>query len=189
MGGVDVEGGGGRRRAINGDVNMVPFIDLLLVTVAFLLITAVWATNSRIPVDAQIPGPPGCGSDCASKVERMLHVSVGPEAVSLQWKQGSTVISASRVPRAAVEVGGGAGSATKYPDLAKRVEGEWAAQGAHRDPSDRAVDQAVLHTDDRTVFREIVAVLDAISATTRDVRFADGATRKVPAFNLVFSER
>ena len=45
MAGVDV-GGGGRKRSANADVNMVPFIDLLLVTVAFLLITAVWIAGA-----------------------------------------------------------------------------------------------------------------------------------------------
>ena len=47
MAGVDVGGGRGKRR-VNADLNMIPFIDLLMVTVAFLLITAVWTTNSRI---------------------------------------------------------------------------------------------------------------------------------------------
>ena len=48
MGGVDVsDGGGGKKRSINAEINLVPFIDLLFVTLAFLLITAVWVTNSR----------------------------------------------------------------------------------------------------------------------------------------------
>ena len=46
MAGVDVGPQGGHKRATNSDINMVPFIDLLFVTVAFLLITAVWVTNS-----------------------------------------------------------------------------------------------------------------------------------------------
>jgi len=52
MGGVDVGGGNGKKRATNSDINMIPFIDLLMVTIAFLLITAVWTTNSRINADA-----------------------------------------------------------------------------------------------------------------------------------------
>jgi len=42
MGGVDVGEGGGKKRATNSDINMIPFIDLLMCTIAFLLITAVW---------------------------------------------------------------------------------------------------------------------------------------------------
>ena len=45
MAGVDVGPQRGGKRATNSDVNMVPFIDLLFVTVAFLLITAVLVTN------------------------------------------------------------------------------------------------------------------------------------------------
>ena len=41
MGGVDVGGGGGGRRQTDSEINMIPFIDLLLVTISFLLITAV----------------------------------------------------------------------------------------------------------------------------------------------------
>lgn len=190
MGGVDVGSGGSkRRRSINEDVNMVPFIDLLLVTVAFLLITAVWASSSRLVADAQIPGPPGCGSDCVGRVERTLHVSVGADDFVVAWRQGSTVLSEVRVPRTVDPSGEVAGAATRYPELAKRIEAEWASQGAHRDPADRAVDQAVVHTDDRTPYREIVAVFDAIAATKRDVRLASGDVRRVPAFNLVFAQR
>ena len=45
MGGVDVGGGGKGKRATNSDINMIPFIDLLMCTIAFLLITAVWVTS------------------------------------------------------------------------------------------------------------------------------------------------
>ena len=37
MGGVDVGESGGKKRATNSDINMIPFIDLLMVTIAFLL--------------------------------------------------------------------------------------------------------------------------------------------------------
>ena len=56
MAGVNIGDGGGRKRAMNSDVNMIPFIDLLMCTIAFLLITAVWVTNSRLNADARVPG-------------------------------------------------------------------------------------------------------------------------------------
>ena len=59
MGGVDVGGGGGKgRRATDSEINMIPFIDLLMVTISFLLITAVWSQMARLNADAQVPGPP-----------------------------------------------------------------------------------------------------------------------------------
>lgn len=43
MGGVSVEGGGGGgRKSVDSNVNMVPMIDLLISVIAFLLMTAVW---------------------------------------------------------------------------------------------------------------------------------------------------
>ena len=47
----------------------------------------------------------------------------------------------------------------------------------------------MLHTDDRTPFRELVAVLDAANATQRDVRSADGRTQHVAAFSSTFAVR
>jgi len=58
MGGVDVGGGKGPRRSLDSDINMIPMIDLLMVTISFLLITAVWTHMARINADAQVPGPP-----------------------------------------------------------------------------------------------------------------------------------
>ena len=64
MAGVDVGASGGHKRATNSDINMIPFIDLLMVTIAFLLITAVWVTSSRIDTNAEVPGQAGCGEQC-----------------------------------------------------------------------------------------------------------------------------
>jgi len=46
------------------------------------------------------------------------------------------------------------------------------------------VDQAVLHTDNKTLFKEIVAVIDAIYTPKRDF---GGASKQIPAFNVTFS--
>jgi biopolymer transport protein ExbD len=189
MAGVDVGSTGGKRRSTNSEINMIPFIDLLMVTIAFLLITAVWVNRSRITADAQVPGKEGCGDDCAALTERTLHVTVGQHDFGLVWKQAGTVISERRVPRAPIEAGDGADRALRYPELAREVEKEWTRQGVHVDPGDRRVDQAILHSDDRAPYRELVAVMDAIHATHRSVRSPNGSSVRVPAFNLVFATR
>lgn len=48
MAGVSVEAGGGGRRTVDSNVNMVPMIDLLLSTIAFLLMTAVWTQTGAV---------------------------------------------------------------------------------------------------------------------------------------------
>src|SRR6185436_18826480 len=105
MGGVDVDTGGGKKRSTNSDINMIPFIDLLMTTIAFLLITAVWVTNSRINADAQVPGRDGCKEDCPSQTEKTLHVNVNESDFSLSWKQAGTVISEVHIPKSPLELG------------------------------------------------------------------------------------
>ena len=55
--GFSVEGGGrGRRKDVNADLNLVPYIDLLTCMVAFLLITAVWTQLARLEVQQKGQG-------------------------------------------------------------------------------------------------------------------------------------
>jgi biopolymer transport protein ExbD len=187
MAGIDVGGSGGRKRATNSDINMIPFIDLLMVTISFLLITAVWVTSSRIKADAQVPGPPGCGEECKPQVERVLHVMVNEGDFGLVWKREGTVLSEVHVPRAAG--GDKAGDAVRYPELAQAIQKDWAQYHEHFDPNDRKQDVAVLHSDNRTPFRELVAVMDAINGTRREIKGTDGAGRSIAAFNPTFSMR
>jgi biopolymer transport protein ExbD len=189
MAGVDVGASGGHKRATNSDINMIPFIDLLMCTIAFLLITAVWVTNSRIPVDAQTPGPPSEGPLVVVPPERVLHVNVGENDFVLQWKQAGTVLSELHVPRQAIEYGDSDQKVTRYPDLAKAIEKEWMAHREHFDAADRKRDQLVLHTDNKTPFRDLVAVLDAVNATRRDVQYPGGRTLHEGAFNPTFAVR
>jgi biopolymer transport protein ExbD len=188
MGGVDVDSGGGKKRATNSDINMIPFIDLLMVTIAFLLITAVWATNSRISSNTQVPGQEGCGAECPPQ-QKSLHVHIRDDQFALIWKQGATVLSEMSVPRQGMAVGAGEAATTRYPELAKALEAEWAKNGEHRADVDRKSDQAVLHAEDKLAFREMVAVMDAINAVKRNIKTPAGAPAVVPAFELVLASR
>lgn len=189
MAGVDVGTQGGARRATNSEINMIPFIDLLMVTIAFLLITAVWVTNSRINADAQVPGTEQCHGDCTTQTEKVLHLNIGENDFGLVWKQAGTVVSEVHIPKVTTEIGDDQSKLVRYPELAHAITKEWSERGSHTDPSDRKPDQAVLHSDNRTPFKELVAVLDAIHATKRDLRANDGSTAKVPAFNATFAVR
>src|SRR3984893_3468362 len=101
MGGVDVGGGGkGKRKSLDSEINMIPMIDLLMVTISFLLITAVWTHMARINADAQVPGPPRAGEPEKVEPEKTLHVEMrAPDKFVLIWKQAGTVISTIDVPR------------------------------------------------------------------------------------------
>src|SRR6202161_355968 len=103
MGGVDVGGGGGKgkRKTVDSEINMIPMIDLLMVTISFLLITAVWTHMARVNSDAQVPGPPRPDVE-QEKVEpeKQLHVEMrAPDKFVLVWKQGSTTVASIDVVR------------------------------------------------------------------------------------------
>lgn len=171
-----------KRRSVDAVINLVPMIDLLVCTISFLLITAVWSQMARINADAQVPGPPNPDQEIDPQPpEKMLHVEMrGEEKFTLIWKQGATVVNTVDVPRKAVN----AGQDVRFPDLAAKITEEWKMNGSHRDAGDKKVDQAVLHTDNKTPFSDVIAVIDAIYAPKRE--FA-GSNEPIPAFNVTFS--
>lgn len=174
--------GGGGRRGVDTEINLIPMIDLLVCIVSFLLITAVWSQMARVNADAQVPGPPDPDKELdPTPPEKMLHVEMrGDEKFTLIWKQGATVVNTVDVPRKPVEAEG----VVRFPDLATKVAEEWKLNGSHRDAADKKLDQAVLHTDNRTPFKEVIAVIDAIYTPKRELA---GANDPVPAFNVTFS--
>ncbi len=56
-GGMDLGGGGkGGKKPLDTPINLVPFIDLMAVTISFLIMTAVWTQIGRLQV-SQSGGP------------------------------------------------------------------------------------------------------------------------------------
>ncbi len=189
MGGVDVGGGGGgKRKSVDSEINMIPMIDLLMVTISFLLITAVWTHMARINADAQVPGPPRPDVEQEKiEPEKQLHIEMNTEdKFVLLWKQGSTTVDSIDVPRKDVIVQQGSQEVVRFPDLAAKVDSEWKAKGQHSNPTDRKLDQAILHTDNKTEFKYIVGVIDAVYQPHRDMQLGS-KTEKVPAFNITFA--
>jgi biopolymer transport protein ExbD len=187
MAGVDVDSGGSRKRSTNSEINMIPFIDLLMVTIAFLLITAVWSSHSRLNANAEVPAMAQCGENCPPQ-SKVLHVHVNENDFQMVWKSNGTTLTDQRIPRSAVAVKSGESSFVRYPDLAKAIEEEWNRMGEHKNASDRMPDRAVIHTNDQLPFGEIAAVLDAINAPKRDLSLG-GAVSKMPAFAATFAAR
>lgn len=181
MAGIDVGGHGGKR-ASNHEIPLIPFIDFLLCLVMFLLVTAVWNHMARIEADAKVPGPPKPDEEQKEPPkEKELHVEMkGERKFQLVWKEGTTVVNTIDVDRKEVMLG----DDVTYPDLAKKIESEWTTNGSHRNPNDTKFDRAVLHTDNSTEFKHVIAVLDAIYSPQREVA---GAAEKVPAFGVTFA--
>ena len=183
MAGVDVGGGGaGARRNVAPEINMIPFVDLLFMMLAFLLVTAVWTTHSRMNANAQVPdnldAPP-----TDEPIEKMLHVYVGADDFRLVWKQGETIVSETKVEKDVAE-----GDRLRYAALSKRVQTEWASHGSHKAAHDAKLDNVVLHASNEVPYKELAAVMDAVYATKRELAVGQ-KTMLVPALNLTFSVR
>lgn len=180
----------GSRRALDSEINMIPMIDLLMVTIAFLLVTAVWSHLNRINASANVPGadpgPP-------PKVEPRLHVEMrDPTKFVLHWNQGATVLRTLDLPRRDVILPADPahpGKTIRFPDLASAIGDEWRAAGVHKDPADPAPDQIVLHTDNATPYGVLIGVIDAAYEVKRPTSSVRGTPHGggVSAFNVTFA--
>lgn len=185
MAGIDVGGHGGKK-TLNHEIPLIPFIDFLLCLVSFLLITAVWSQMARINADARVPGPPDPNKELEEKKDKTLHVEMkGESNFQLVWKEGSTVLNTVDVPRKPEKIGE---NDVAYPDLAAKITEEWSKnESRHFAATDTALDQAVIHTDNSTPFREVIAVIDAIYSPQRDWKEPSGDVVQRSAFNVTFS--
>lgn len=92
---AQIDGGGGRGRGVNVELNLVPVIDLMSVLITFLLITAVWTQVSMIQIgsslyakkdDSQQAPQLTPNADIALKVDVKLDgyvLTVGTQIISL----------------------------------------------------------------------------------------------------------
>lgn len=179
MAGIDVGGGKGRRRSLDSEINMVPMIDLLMVTISFLLITAVWVHSKRLEGTAQAPGDPTDRPVHAdeSLEEAKLHVDTSdPSKFLLAWKQGRTVVRSLDVPREPRR-----SDRVAYPSLAAKIAEEWKAAGLHREATDRSFDRAVVHAANEMSYAELIAVMDAVAEQKRPFA-AGGKVLETSAF-------
>jgi len=87
MGGVSVEGGGGGgRKSVDQNVNMVPMIDLLISVIAFLLMTAVWVQTGAL--QASQPKRGGAPSDSNTPPKPKLQIDLAKDNYRVALTEG-----------------------------------------------------------------------------------------------------
>lgn len=121
------------KRAFDTPLNMVPFIDLLTVLIAFLLMTAVWTQLSRIAVAQQ-----------ATEGDATVAPETRPKLSVLVTTAGY------RVARGAMEL-----KAIDGYDVASL--GAVLSQERRDHPDDDAI---IVRGDDQVAYEEVVAVMD-----------------------------
>lgn len=84
-GGMDLgTGGGGKKKALDAAVNLVPFIDLMAVTIVFLILNSVWTQLGRLQVasSGSGEGPPPVHAPVALALgEKTFELTVGGAVV------------------------------------------------------------------------------------------------------------
>lgn len=87
MGGVSTDSGGkGGRKSVDQNINMVPFIDLLVSLIAFLLMTAVWVQSGTL--EAQQPaGAPTADSQPQQEPQEQLKIFIKAGEIAIGMSQ------------------------------------------------------------------------------------------------------
>lgn len=86
----------GKRKGVNVELNIVPFIDLMSCLTAFLLVTAAWVNTAAL--DVQPKGKSRDGKPCDTDECVYLSVLVEPEAI---WVGRSRTNELDRIPTTA----------------------------------------------------------------------------------------
>ncbi len=76
MGVAIQEGSRGGKKAVDAELNLVPFIDLLVCCICFLLITAVWMPMARVDVQQRTPG---VGKTAAAAKDKPVKLLIGDD--------------------------------------------------------------------------------------------------------------
>src|SRR5579862_6014523 len=133
--------GKGRHKAVDADLNLVPYIDLLTCMVAFLLITSIWTQLARLEVAQKGQGQEDAADD---KDHLRVAVLVGADSFNLIVKDDQKPIPKH-------------GDVLDYARLADELK---AVKRAHPDTSDLQI-----LSEDGIVFDTLVKTMDvAMSA-------------------------
>lgn len=108
---VSVDSGGGGKKSVSAELNLVPFIDFLSTLIAFLLVSAVWTQLARINVTQKSPSG-GAPSDTPIQSPEQLKITVTVNADGFVLSTGP--ILKDPIPKKGTEY--------NYDDLYQRLK-------------------------------------------------------------------
>lgn len=160
---------------VEGDVPLLLFKSVFQTAAfaGFPRLSAQLAGDARIyDLRAQIPAPP---DPMAGEVgwNKVMHLRLGGEAARLEWRQGDSVLIETSMPR-------------EEEELAQGICQQWLTMGSHTELQDPVRDEAIVHAEDRMLFKEITPQLRAVQGCKRGYPRTDGA---LPAFDVTFASR
>jgi biopolymer transport protein ExbD len=160
--GVQVEGGKGRGKSQNVDLNLVPFIDFMSCLIAFLMITAVWSEIHSLDIEQNISQDPPENQE-PPPPDEVPNLSVHIRADGL-WI-GRKVEEGVNIPKLG-----------DLYDYAKLEEEMGKDKELHPDK-----DLIIINTDDGVAYEEMAKVLDlSRKLEIPKTLLAGGAAQAVP---------
>lgn len=149
MAGIEVSSG--PRRRASGELPLVPFIDVLLCLISFLLLTAAWTQMSRLEAFAATRGdePPEAPARPTTSPPE-LHIALLPGRYEVSWQRDG-----ERLETADVSVAPGKHPARELTAAIRR------SADAHVGRTVTPV-KAVVHSGNALPFGEVAAVLDSL---------------------------
>jgi len=158
MGGMSVGGGGhGGKKNLDSEIPLVPFIDLLLCCVMFLLVTAVWNRLARLDANQQVPGPQAQMDQPPPEETIRLYLQVTQAGYTIASTAGERI----EIPKA--------GDAYDVETLRTRLQERRQAEPNRRD--------MIVAPEDGVLYEDVIAAMDlTIGEGFRDVSLSDGAS-------------
>jgi biopolymer transport protein ExbD len=158
MASVSVGGGHGGKKSVDHSIPLVPFIDLLLCCVMFLLVTAVWNQLARLNANQQQPGQPKEQMDTPPEEPKIKLI--------LQVQSSGYVLATSAGERTAIPKNGDA-----YDDeeLLKKLK-----ERRELEPNRKDITVA---PEDGTHYEDVVKAMDMVVGEGYEaMSLSDGAT-------------
>ena len=156
MGGISVGGGHGGKKNVDSEIPLVPFIDLLLCCVMFLLVTAVWNRLARLDANQQTPGQPSNPTEIQEPQIR-LYLQVTGAGYTIASSAGERI----EIPKNGEEYDG--------ETLRTRLRERRAAEPNRHD--------IIVAPEDGVQYEQVIAAMDlAIGEGYAEVSLSDGAT-------------
>ncbi len=147
MAGVSTGSGSGGKKSVDSEIPLVPFIDLLLCCVMFLLVTAVWNKMASMPADLQGGAPEPSMVTPSSTLP--LTVLIDHEGYRLSTELGDE----TRIPLGSE---GTHDTAALEENLRRRSQ---------LDPNEHRL---VVSADDGIEYAQVVAAMDVFAGTGFD---------------------
>ncbi len=144
MASISTGQGEGGKKALDHEIPLIPFIDLLLCCVMFLLVTAVW--NQLASVEANLDGP----GNVRDMTDPSPHVPLSVRVLADGYLVASGLGDETRIPRS---------EETSYDLLALR---EHLAARRQVAPNEDAV---VVSADDGVAYADIVQTMDVLTGS------------------------